>query len=426
MSTNAVRLTDRLPKGYPRLFAAGLINGIGDRFSSVAMLALVLQITGSGMAVGISLGVRVLPFLFMAPLGGLLAGRLPRRSIMIAVDLIRVPVAVSFLWIDGESMLWLLYAGSFIPAAGEAVYSPVRKSSIPLLADSGSLHRINSLEQLMNGCVLILGAFIGGIVSLWLGPEAAFMVNAASFLIAALLLWGMAIPQTAVSAAGRITQEKAANEPAIRTGHRKGQLQTLKYAAGGSLILQIIIGYELIVPVLNGWDNVLISVYAVQVFHAGDFGVGAFYAALGIGLSLSFFAGRLLKKRLLTAALAGLMTEGILLMVLSGSSSFAAACLLYVLLSVSGGISSACLDTLVMREAPPALQPLIFGFLSAAGGLLLGVSMLSAGWLLEYIDPRTLGFAGGAGFAGVSLLLGSYYLLRRSAVRRTPEKLPHH
>lgn len=105
-------------KGYSRLFAAGLVNGIGDRFSSVAMLALVLQLTGSGMAVGITLGVRVLPYLFMAPLGGMLATRLPRKAIMIAVDLLRVQVALSFLLVDGEERLWLLYAGSFIMAAG--------------------------------------------------------------------------------------------------------------------------------------------------------------------------------------------------------------------------------------------------------------------------------------------------------------------
>src|SRR4051812_9861616 len=94
-------------KGYQRLFTAGLINGIGDRFSSIAMLALVLHLTGSGMAVGISLGVRVLPYLFMAPLGGVLAGRLPRKTIMMAVDFLRVPVALSLLWVDGENMLWL-------------------------------------------------------------------------------------------------------------------------------------------------------------------------------------------------------------------------------------------------------------------------------------------------------------------------------
>lgn len=60
---------------------------------------------------------------------------------------------------------------------------------------------------------------------------------------------------------------------------------------------------------LNGLDNVLISVYAIQVFHAGDIGVGAFYAALGIGLSLSFFTSRYLKKGLLIVAIGGLMLE---------------------------------------------------------------------------------------------------------------------
>ncbi|CAH1214767.1 hypothetical protein PAECIP111892_04074 [Paenibacillus auburnensis] len=398
-------------KGYPRLFAAGLINGIGDRFSSVAMLALVLQLTGSGMAVGISLGVRVLPYLFMAPLGGMLATRLPRKAIMIVVDLLRIPVALSFLLVNGESRLWVLYAGSFLMAAGEAVYSPVRKSSIPLLADASALLRINGLEQLMNGCVLILGAFIGGIVSLWFGPDMAFIVNAASFLVAALLLWGLRFPQPD----GRSTvqaEEEMFQEPAAGGQGTAGRFQTLKVVARGSLALQIVIGYELLVPVINGWDNVLISVYAVQEFHAGDAGVGAFYAALGIGLSLSFFAGRLLQKRLLTIALSGLLLEGLLHMTISASSHFIHVFFLYILLSLAGGLGNACLDTLVMRETPVQLQPVIFGMLSAAGGTLVGISMLGAGWLLEYVEPRMLGFAGGAGFAGIALLLAGYALMR--------------
>lgn len=396
-------------KGYSRLFAAGLINGIGDRFSSVAMLALVLQLTGSGLAVGISLGVRVLPYLFMAPLGGMLATRLPRKAIMIAVDLLRIPVALSFLLVNGESRLWVLYAGSFLMAAGEAIYSPVRKSSIPLLANSSALLRINGLEQLMNGCVLILGAFIGGIVSLWFGPDMAFIVNAASFLVAALLLWGLRFPQpdgrSAVQAEEEVFQKPAAEGTA-------GRFQTLKVVAGSSLALQIVIGYELLVPVINGWDNVLISVYAVQEFHAGDAGVGAFYAALGIGLSLSFFAGRLLQKRLLTIALTGLLLEGLLHMTISASSHFIHVFFLYILLSLAGGLGNACLDTLVMRETPVQLQPMIFGMLSAAGGTLVGISMLGAGWLLEYVEPRMLGFAGGAGFAGIALLLAGYAITR--------------
>ncbi len=398
-------------EGYSRLFAAGLINGIGDRFSSVAMLALVLQLTGSGMAVGISLGVRVLPYLFMAPLGGMLATRLPRKAIMIVVDLLRIPVALSFLLVNGESRLWVLYAGSFLMAAGEAIYSPVRKSSIPLLADASALLRINGLEQLMNGCVLILGAFIGGIVSLWFGPDMAFIVNAASFLVAALLIWGLRFPQPDGRSAVQ-AEEGVFQKPAAEDQGTAGRFQTLKVVARGSLALQIVIGYELLVPVINGWDNVLISVYAVQEFHAGDAGVGAFYAALGIGLSLSFFAGRLLQKRLLTIALSGLLLEGLLHMTISASSHFIHVFFLYILLSLAGGLGNACLDTLVMRETPVQLQPVIFGMLSTAGGTLVGISMLGAGWLLEYVEPRMLGFAGGAGFAGIALLLAGYAVIR--------------
>lgn len=415
MGKRSFAVGKRKYKGYPRLFAAGLVNGIGDRFSSIAMLALVLKVTGSGMAVGISLGVRVLPYLFMAPLGGMLASRLPRKAIMMTVDLLRVPVALSFLWVDGESRLWLLYAGSFIMAAGEAIYSPVRKSSIPLLAGPDSLLTINSMEQLMTGSVLILGAFTGGVVSLWWGPDMAFIMNAVSFLGAALLIWGIQFPEDSDSAAGQ-SNSAAAEEIGIKdnTTQRPGRWKTLKLLVGGSLVLQIVMAYELLLPVINGWDNVLISVYAVQVFHAGDIGVGAFYAALGIGLSLSFFAGRLVKRRLLEVALAGLLCEGIMLMSISTSRHFAVAFVLYILLSLCGGIGNVCLDTLVMRETPPEQQPVVFGILAAVSGSLLGVSMFSAGWLLDFMGPRTLGLAGGVGFAGVALLLAGYVFVHSS------------
>lgn len=425
MSTNAGSLAGR-NKGYQRLFAAGLINGIGDRFSSIAMLALVLHLTGSGMAVGISLGVRVLPYLFMAPLGGMLAGRLPRKTIMMAVDFLRVPVALSLLWVDGEHMLWLVYAGSFVMAAGEAIYSPVRKSSIPLLAAPEELLRINGLEQLLNGCVLILGAFTGGIVSLYFGPDMAFVMNAVSFLAAGLLIKGIHYPKQALDGdAGRESAlHTEGGNPTLGLSVKRTRRRALLTVLGGSLALQIVLCYELLVPVINGWDNVLISVYAVQVFHAGDSGVGAFYAALGIGLSLSFFAGRLFRKRLLAVALGGLLLEGILLMMISSSGHFAAAFLLYILLSLAGGIGNACLDTLVMRETPPALQPAVFGLLAAVSGTLLGLSMLGAGWLLDDVEPRMLGFAGGAGFAAIALLLGGYYLMRSKWNKRYRESRP--
>ncbi|ASA25561.1 hypothetical protein [Paenibacillus donghaensis] len=120
--------------------------------------------------------------------------RLPRKTILITADLLRVPVALAYLWVDGADKLWLLYTAGFLLAAGEAIYSPVRKSSIPLLARGEFLLRINGMEQLLTGCVLILGAFAGGVVSMWLGPDTAFIVNALSFVAGACLLQGITFP----------------------------------------------------------------------------------------------------------------------------------------------------------------------------------------------------------------------------------------
>jgi len=250
---------------------------------------------------------------------------------------------------------------------------------------------------------------------MWFGPEAAFVMNAVSFLVAALFIYGIDFSENTT----RVNEDKreidSPDELKAQADHqlKTSQMRALGIIISGSITLQVIFGYELLVPMLNGLDNVLISVYAVQEFQAGDMGVGAFYAALGIGLSLSFFAGRYVTKGLLSVAIGGLMIEGLLLMGISISNHFAIAFLLYILLSFAGGTGNACLDTLVMRETPSTMQPVIFGLLSAVGNTLLGLSMLLAGWLLEWVEPRVLGFAGGAGFSGIAILLAGYALVRR-------------
>ncbi|MGD6941187.1 hypothetical protein ACQCT6_04035 [Cytobacillus gottheilii] len=86
-------------KEYRKLFSAGVLNGIGDRFSQVAVLALLLEVTGSGFAVGLTLAIRVIPFLLFAPFGGWLADKFSKRNILVSTDLIRIFFALSFLFV---------------------------------------------------------------------------------------------------------------------------------------------------------------------------------------------------------------------------------------------------------------------------------------------------------------------------------------
>ncbi|WP_237389732.1 MFS transporter [Bacillus sp. USDA818B3_A] len=155
---------------YRKLFLAGVVNGIGDRFSSVAVLTMLLRLTGSGQAVGMTLAIRLIPFVFFGPLGGWLADRFSRKTILVTTDLIRVVFALSFLLVHSKEDLWIIYLNTFLMAAGEAVYSPARKSAIPRLVKKENLIKVNSLEQVLIGIVLIGGAFSGGIVAYIFGP----------------------------------------------------------------------------------------------------------------------------------------------------------------------------------------------------------------------------------------------------------------
>lgn len=101
---------------------------------------------------------------------------------MMTTDLFRGLAALAFLSVHSPEDIWIIYGVSTLLACGEALYAPARKSSIPLLVHPSELLKVNSLEQVMSGLVLVVGAAAGGIISALFGPQAAFILNAASFL----------------------------------------------------------------------------------------------------------------------------------------------------------------------------------------------------------------------------------------------------
>lgn len=401
---SAIRLLRDEPM-YRRLFVAGLLTGIGDRFCQVAMLALIIRTTGSGLALGGALALRVLPFLLLAPIGGLLTKYFSRRNIMLTINCIRAPLALGYLLVHQAEDLWILYVVTALLACAEAVYAPVRKSGIPLFVRSENLLRVNALEQVLNGVVLIVGALLGGIVSTVFGPQSAFVANAAAFMLAAGL-----VRRLDDSSGSKPYEGGGLEDTNVRK--RNGSASAIWPLIRVSIPLQVIIGFELLVPVINGIDNVLISVYAIQVFGLGDWGVGMFYSSLGLGLVLSSLCSRYVRGRLLAGVVICLLIEGSLLMVLSRAPGPISAVIIYLSLAFMSGIGNTCLDTLLMIKVPEKHRGVIYGVVTAWSGSVLGLSMFGAGILLERMDPRQLGFVGGLGFAVLALFLSVYAWIR--------------
>lgn len=386
-------------RAYWKLFLAGVVNGIGDRFSQVAVLALLLQLTGSGMAVGIILAIKLLPALVISPFAGLLADRYSRKRILIWTDIMRIPVALSFLLVNGEEDVWLFYAGTLFLAIGEAIYQPVRKAMVASAVKKENLLKVNMLEQVMVGVVLVIGSLSGGIVAYFLGEKMTFAVNGISFLIAGILV-------------SRIVLERGKE-----LMDRQGGLR--HFQAGFQLIarssaLKLILLLQLTLSFGDAIFNVLISVYAVEEYGRGEFGIGVFYASLGIGLVLTMLTSEKLHRKLLLIGTIAIMMEGLFQIMISQLPHFWVAVSLFIFVSFVTGIGNACFDAILMQETPEQKQGIIFGLFHTFSSTLFGLFMLGAGWLLYWFPPQLLGAIGG----GSLLLIGIITLIIVPKVNR--------
>src|SRR6266536_826700 len=116
-------------QGFRRLFAGQAVSGLGDWVATLAFIALAFDITRSQTAVAIVLILRLVPPIFAAPVGGVLADRLDRRLVMVTCDLIRAGliVLVPFFGIG------ILYVIAFAHECLSLVFLPARDASVPLL-----------------------------------------------------------------------------------------------------------------------------------------------------------------------------------------------------------------------------------------------------------------------------------------------------
>ncbi|MFD2639496.1 MFS transporter [Piscibacillus salipiscarius] len=359
---------------YHKLFFSGVINGIGNRFTQVAILALIYDITNSAFAIGLLFLIRLLPFLMMAPLAGALADRLSKKTILLTTELIRVPIVLWLILGNNLEQLWIIYVSSFLLALGEAVYAPTRKALIPNLVRRDHLLSVNAIEQIIMGLVLIIGSTTGGFISYLLGNNIAFSLNALTFLMSAIFLKYLKMPNRQL--------DHSVKPPSPAISYKK----FLKSPA-----LFVFLFICLTMPIANGIDNVLISVYALEVFNMGDLGVGLIYGGLGIGIVLSSFSSHWIKGNLVGVTVLFIIFEGIGHFLLSVSPTFPIALGAVLVMTFSGGVSNISFDTLVMKTVPSHRQGTFFGLTEMISNVTLGAFIAIGGLILEFIEPRILG-----------------------------------
>lgn len=380
-----------------RLLTAGFISGIGDWFNSVAVLSLLLTVTGSGLAVGITLALRVLPNLIFGPIAGIVADRVSRKVILITSDLTRAIFALLFLLVTSAEHVWVVYISTLALVICTTFYTPARTSTLSQVVKPNHLLHANALDQTISGSVMVIGSLIGGVVTAVWGVKTAFIFNSLSFLISAAITMKIRF----------ITPDNDLKSKCSDTPRKlKRELYETRKLFLDSKFVQLMVMLSVLWPIGGGAINVLLSVYAFETFKMGNTGVGIFYASLGVGFIIGGFLAPKFSHNVLSVSAAGYIVEGLSHIFVSQSINIWMASFFLITATIGASVGITGTNTLLMQSIESNHQGKVFGILATLRNSTLGIMMFISGLLLEFLEPRDLGLLAGILITMTTIIIG--------------------
>lgn len=179
---------------YRRIWLGSVVSLLGDWFTLISLYSLLNEFTGRGEAVGLLLLVRFLPAALLGPLAGMVADRFPRRMVLITCDLARAFVVLGYLLVRSGGDVWLLYTLTFLQMTAAAFFDPTEQAAIASTVEPEEVVTANTLQGVTWSAMLGLGAIAGGLTATFVGRDAAFVINAVTYLASAMSIRGAKVP----------------------------------------------------------------------------------------------------------------------------------------------------------------------------------------------------------------------------------------
>ena len=179
---------------YRHLFAAQVIALIGTGLATVALGLLAWQIAGedAGLVLGTALAIKMVAYVTLAPVASAFADRVPRRAMLVALDLIRATVALGLPFV---TEVWQVYVLIFLLQAASAGFTPTFQATIPdILPDEGEYTRALSLSRLAYDLENLLSPMLAAALLTVVGFPVLFGGTVIGFLASAALVLTVALP----------------------------------------------------------------------------------------------------------------------------------------------------------------------------------------------------------------------------------------
>lgn len=393
----------RQNRDYRFLWLGAVFSYFGDWFNLIASADLVSSLSHEGTAISFLFLARFLPSLLFSPVAGVLADRFDRRKLLIWADVLRVGIVGCFLLVRNGDQLWLFYGllvGQFVLST---IFVPARAAILANIVSRQELVVANAWDSLTWSVMLTLGSLAGGVVASFFGRNTAFIIDALTFLLSALL-----IAQT------HPRPVPGPNKVLTPSG-LSAFVEGLRYVAGAPMVLVVSLAKA---AGALAWSaiNVLEVSFARHIFPLGASGnttLGLIYAVSGIGTGV----GPLLMRRWLGDAPIrlrwgivwgfGCLTVGVTILSLAQSlGGFLFGTLIRTLGTGTLWVFSA---VLLQMLVPNAFRGRVFAFEYAVLMLAEIISTLWAGFAQDRLGWRTPDVA--LFMAGVSLVVGLLWLV---------------
>jgi MFS family permease len=382
----------RRHRNYRLFFAGQVVSVAGTWMQNIALAWLVIELSGSPLAVGALAFCRFVPFLLLGLAAGVVVDRLDTRRLLIATQgaAMVVSVALAVVTLAGWATLPVVYALAALGGLVLVFDAPGRQTLTFQMVGQSELQNAVALNSGLFNASRVVGPALAGFLIAAVGTGLCFVVNAVSFLAVLVALY--------VIREEELFPVEKRPDTRIVAGIREG----LAWAVHTPLA-RIVLGVVTVVSVVGFNFHVLVPLLASQTLHVGAGTFGVLSAAFGLGALVGALATATLREASTRVFVGGAVGFSIAMLALALVHTVDVALVLLVLLGMCFSLFTSSANALVQLASPPHLRGRVMSLYLFAFAGLAPIGGLVAGWLAEQGGtPLAFGVAGAAGLGAIA------------------------
>jgi len=398
----------RSPAYFP-LWLGQLVSNFGDTLHYIALVVLVFELTGRGAAVALLVAVEIVPVVLLGPIAGVVIDRFDRKAVLIGADLLRAGLVVSLVWPQG---VWHAYVVAAGLAAGNTFFNPTVQAVIPANTTPDQRLAANSVAWSTGRLVQIVASAVAGGIIVVIGTEAAFALNAATFVVSALLVARLAIPAHAGQIAAGARRGLGSYVAEAQAG--------LAFARRDRLVSRLLL-VQVLASLASGATGALLVVLAERHLRLAPSGFAWLIGAIGVGGMLGPLIPNALARDYHDARwlFGPYVVRGVGDVLIAVFTPLPVALAILFVYGLNSSMGMVVFNATLQDTIPDAVRGRVFTLLDVTWSAARLLSLAAGAVLVDVVGIQAVFWLGGTLLAGAGLLgltlLGGYDFRSRAA-----------